>query len=172
LEKVFPIPFWIKRLNATLTAHLIEEFLGPSGLMAEKKKTPPPGQGASPAPGDDSHFLTIEPELEDPPPDGSQKQTASVVKLNPVSRFLHRREVDFMGDLGGIVGRTPRAVKRFLNVYRLLKASYPDTNHPNWNAFVEELKIFARAHGKNIGMDRLQHWLPDAGRFGFHEWHR
>jgi hypothetical protein len=43
--------------------------------------------------------------------------------MNPPGLFIESWERDFMLELAGIVGRSPRSVKRFVNVYRLIRAS-------------------------------------------------
>jgi len=55
--------------------------------------------------------------------------------LAPVGLTLSDHEIDYMTSLAKLIGRSPRAVKRFLNCYRLIKVSLPPA----------ELKTFVQA---------------------------
>ena len=55
--------------------------------------------------------------------------------LAPVGLTLSDHEIDYMASLAKLVGRSPRAVKRFLNCYRLIKVSLPPAE---LKTFVEE----------------------------------
>jgi hypothetical protein len=41
--------------------------------------------------------------------------------LSPESLSVHQIELDFMSDLAPLLGRSPRTLKRFVNVYRLIR---------------------------------------------------
>jgi len=47
------------------------------------------------------------------------------IDLAPHSLTLSDKEIDYMTSLAKLIGRSPRAVKRFLNCYRLIKVSLP-----------------------------------------------
>ncbi|HEU4507460.1 MAG TPA: P-loop NTPase fold protein [Pyrinomonadaceae bacterium] len=47
------------------------------------------------------------------------------VDLSPQSLTLGDKEIEYMTSLAKLIGRSPRAVKRFLNCYRLIKVSLP-----------------------------------------------
>jgi len=42
--------------------------------------------------------------------------------MNPESLSIHTEELEFMDELGSILGSSPRSVKRFVNLYRLIKS--------------------------------------------------
>jgi tetratricopeptide (TPR) repeat protein len=54
------------------------------------------------------------------PNDGDEK-----IDLSPQSLTLGDKEIEYMTSLAKLIGRSPRAVKRFLNCYRLIKVSLP-----------------------------------------------
>jgi predicted nucleic acid-binding Zn-ribbon protein len=94
LEKIFQIPFWIEPMSAQGSSSMI------AGLLeGEGKDT------GAPAGGDD-----------DDDDDAALEADAARLEIKPEER-------DAMLALAGIAGRSPRAVKRFINVYRLIKAS-------------------------------------------------
>jgi hypothetical protein len=47
------------------------------------------------------------------------------IDLTPHSLTLSDKEIEYMTSLAKLIGRSPRAVKRFLNCYRLIKVSLP-----------------------------------------------
>ena len=47
------------------------------------------------------------------------------IDLSPQSLTLGDKEIEYMTSLAKLIGRSPRAVKRFLNCYRLIKVSLP-----------------------------------------------
>lgn len=47
---------------------------------------------------------------------------SAVFDLEPESLRIRKEELEFMGAIRPLLGRTPRAVKRFVNVYRLVKS--------------------------------------------------
>ncbi|HEX7072132.1 MAG TPA: P-loop NTPase fold protein, partial [Rhodothermales bacterium] len=55
----------------------------------------------------------------------TRHRSAPPLDLSPHSLEIHPNELEFMRTLAPIIGRSPRAVKRFINTYRLIKASLP-----------------------------------------------
>ncbi len=43
--------------------------------------------------------------------------------MNPENLLLEKVELDYMKELAALISRSPRAVKRFVNVYRLMRAA-------------------------------------------------
>lgn len=71
-------------------------------------------------------------ETADQPPDGERAPAAAAggaglaeEEANPPGLELSRAEVRFLQRLAAVVGRSPRTAKRFVNVYRVLRASQP-----------------------------------------------
>jgi hypothetical protein len=52
-------------------------------------------------------------------------QADETIDLSPQSLTLGDKEIEYMTSLAKLIGRSPRAVKRFLNCYRLIKVSLP-----------------------------------------------
>ena len=114
LEKIFQVPFWVQPMVPAGCQSLIEELLkfdiaadagaggattgGPRG-DAQTGSNTVVVQGSAPAKG-----------VDDPSPD---------------RLMIDNVEATAMAQLAPIIGRSPRATKRFVNVYRLLKAALP-----------------------------------------------
>ena len=61
-----------------------------------------------------------------------------VVDLNPKTLELSDKERKMMKSLTGIIGHSPRQVKRFVNVYRIIKTSDPETQKNSFDQGVHE----------------------------------
>jgi hypothetical protein len=59
------------------------------------------------------------------PPARNEPTPAPVIELRPQGLQLSRPEIEFMTHLGGLVP-TPRAAKRLVNIYRLVRIGIPD----------------------------------------------
>ena len=152
LEKIFQIPFTLRRMTPAhyrelinqLTPHLAvsgeqphvtEEGDGTSGTKTgpsmrvprraadEEQATQVVGSSAKDASGDDLPVKEVEPP--EPPP-----------LPRPEALVISDAERTLIGRLGSIVP-TPRAAKRLVNIYRMLRVSVPD----------EELEAFRPGGG-------------------------
>jgi hypothetical protein len=56
---------------------------------------------------------------------GEDNEDDKTIDLAPQSLTLSDKEIEYMTSLAKLIGRSPRAVKRFLNCYRLIKVSLP-----------------------------------------------
>ncbi|ACR13329.1 KAP family P-loop domain protein [Teredinibacter turnerae T7901] len=130
LEKIFQIPFWLKPLDENATAGFLRGLLRDQVL-----KAPPPPTVDT---GEVQESVGDEPseESEDTEPGYVEQLTRQAAGasnslraqlLSSDALLLSEYELQFIAELGGLVGRSPRAVKRFVNLYRILKASHPDT---------------------------------------------
>jgi WD40 repeat protein len=63
------------------------------------------------------------------PPAPDEAPPAPVIELRPQGLQLSRPEIEFMTRLGGLVP-TPRAAKRLVNIYRLVRIGIPDAELP------------------------------------------
>ena len=54
-----------------------------------------------------------------------EEKDEELIDLAPGSLTLGDQEIEYMKSLAKLIGRSPRAVKRFLNCYRLIKVSLP-----------------------------------------------
>jgi hypothetical protein len=124
LEKIFQIPFWLNPMTPTSTVSLLKGMLESSVVKddfvqnaqaAVEENTSDIGVGSEP-----NRQQTVKIEERKP-----ASQTVGLVKfdLNPKSLDLRERELKFMESLAPLLGRSPRSVKRFVNIYRLIKVS-------------------------------------------------
>lgn len=140
LEKIFQIPFWLEPMDHASTRDYLRGLLaasveerapeagsgdgsgksdGGDGEPPDGEKPPPPSPGEKPPPPS--------PGKKPPAPEPSKEPESSPRRelseeLRPRSLELTGEELEFIESLAPIVGRTPRAVKRFVNVYRLIRA--------------------------------------------------
>ena len=119
LEKIFQLPVWLQRPTEEAAASMARALLGGTGRDA----TAGAGEGRGPA--------TTTPGT--PPPDGPAAQVpssrasagsapAARATTPPAAVVLEKSEVTAIADLAPMVARSPRALKRYLNTYRVLKA--------------------------------------------------
>jgi hypothetical protein len=132
LEKIFQIPFWLRPIDAARASDLIEHLVEadrPSSETGPDQVGRRPGAGPAGVSGvtDQAGQMIQDDSVEDEEP--SFRAQAVIEKeapdLNPRALTLTEDEITFMTVLAGIVGRSPRTVKRFINIYRILKASDP-----------------------------------------------
>jgi len=135
LEKIFQIPFWLKPMDPNLIGDLV------SGLIDSSQRAAPggidkDGEGEKPAvtpgagergEGEGKIFGVAEPSE-----DEEDRKEGEDIDLNPTVLQMTRPELEYMGRLGVVMGRTPRSVKRFVNIYRLLKASRAEAQGPGF----------------------------------------
>jgi hypothetical protein len=115
LEKIFQIPFWIRPLDETARRQIVEGLLAPSLLVQSGSHGLERSEAAEPQRGLDQR---------------TRRELASRLfgrdggdeLLDPAALGISRHELEFMSLLTPILGDSPRAVKRFVNVYRLMKA--------------------------------------------------
>lgn len=113
LEKIFQIPFWLPPMEEDASRSMIAEMVprvgeAPSAFLQETtarqvvlRKT---------AAGEEGEQSAAR------PPDDEQRRNAQSLVIEPEERL-------FLLQLAGAVGKSPRRLKRFVNTYRILKAS-------------------------------------------------
>jgi len=114
LEKIFQIPFWVRSLPENARTRIVQ------GLVEQslKRSNKDPGYQDLDRRTLDSHSPRwnleeqARPLSEDAP-----------TELRPSALEIQEIELQCMETLGALLGQTPRAVKRFVNVYRLIKAT-------------------------------------------------
>jgi len=128
LEKIFQVPFWVRPLPEMARIRIVQ------GLVAESLVPP----SAASATGGEKLPSTEQTGMDDR---GSPKVEGEGVTvrweaserrrplnldiktdLKPEGLDIQTIELQFMDELRGLLGQTPRSVKRFVNVYRLIKA--------------------------------------------------
>lgn len=128
LEKIFQIPFWLPPLSATDPARYqaFVAHLAPEAVAAA------PTAGASIANIEEISEVArkavadarglIDPDELPRPGDG--EPTALASRADTIDRVsLTEPELALLGALAPLAGGTPRAVKRFVNLYRLIRAA-------------------------------------------------
>ncbi len=150
LEKIFQVAFWLRPLGDTGCRDLVMNLVpstkppgpngdaqgGPGATNAEPGAIARDG-GASPGPGSGlpggsggsglpggsggarPPGLPTTPPFHRPPP---PRPAWTPVTAQPKTLQITEAERDYMLTLAPIIGRSPRAVKRFINCYRLAKA--------------------------------------------------
>lgn len=118
LEKIFQIPFWVRRFADDLSAtdgggygRLLNDIAGQweSVELDEDDETPPSPPAQE---GRSSALVRVAPEAPDLP-----------VPLEREPLRLSRDELRLFQIFGGIAARSPRSVKRMINIYRLIRVS-------------------------------------------------
>jgi len=140
LEKIFQVPFWLRPMDEAHTGRMVHGLL--AGSVAVPPAAPTPAQPAETAPDqvDSATNLAGEGRLRlervgSPPitvrmdaPELvlkgrlSGKEPPPEPQVNLESLVFHPEELEFMAALAPLLDRSPRALKRFVNVYRLIKA--------------------------------------------------
>jgi hypothetical protein len=162
LEKIFQIPLWLRRMDASTAQRMVKGLLGKpiqpiSKKSADKEMTdgakltiPPPGQGVAqlnqaagegqqagvPAPEPSAANLDQGAGTAAPPgPTSASFAPAKPMVPNLQSLEIRDFEISAIDALAPLLGRSPRALKRFVNLYRLIKAGLTPAEH---NAFVRQ----------------------------------
>jgi hypothetical protein len=141
LEKIFQIPLWLRAMDANSARKMAQGLLRgittaqpqPMTVAPERGAIPqsapsapaqPEGGGTSGAPATSATSAVI------PSPPPPARLVPNLESLE-VSNF-ERSAID---ELSPLLGRSPRALKRFVNLYRLIKAGLTPAEH---NAFVRQ----------------------------------
>jgi len=140
LEKIFQVPFWIRAMSTKDCEHLIE------GLTRPEVTPVTPTIATSPAPtsggkievvaetlaADEAAPKKTEPKVEQQSMkahvEAGNEEAARDRDLNPFALHVLQQEIDLMKRLTPLLGRSPRAVKRFINCYRLIKIGLDQTS--------------------------------------------
>ena len=151
LEKIFQIPLWLRRMNANDARRMVQGMLRASAPPPKKEEAKPVRRLRSRtrhqlperrrAAG--GHFA-LSANGTPPPQPSDTKQTGgddarraehqeqrlpTAAAVNPESLTVRDFEVDVIDSLLSLLGRSPRALKRFVNLYRLIKAGLTPTEH-------------------------------------------
>jgi hypothetical protein len=145
LEKIFQIPYWVRPMDAPASTKYIlgiteaDLARGDSGDAEGTPDIPPdaadgadPGSsdegGGRPGDGNDADGAEREGAGGQGAPEPRAEQEAAQSPETVVeSMTITPHERAFMGELAPFLGGSPRRGKRFVNVYRLIKTSLPDS---------------------------------------------
>ena len=142
LEKIFQIPYRVRPIDDTGCRNLIDALVigdRESEAAPEKRAAEPPPSENAPAEVESSERSsdaiassesnrsnvesTAEPPLKSEAP--PQPKPAVPPRILIESLRLTEPEIITMKWLAPLIGRSPRATKRYVNIYRLLKAAVP-----------------------------------------------
>lgn len=129
LEKIFQVPFWLRKMDSSAVTRLIRSLISDEEIehtqeiesKAKPKEISDPKVGEQkkfenkPEPLPQTKIVTVEAEghLED-----SGEQLAPPTEGLTITDI----ELEYMNDIAPLMPRTPRSIKRFVNIYRLYKA--------------------------------------------------
>jgi hypothetical protein len=108
LEKIFQIPFWLRQPADKAVKRMVRGLVNEGSPAVTPDPVPVPDPGRQP---------------ESSEPAGVFRHRQHDPKATSLDIGTEERE--YMEGLAPLLGRSPRALKRFVNVYRLLKASLP-----------------------------------------------
>lgn len=115
LEKIFQIPFWIRPLTEGARRQIVEGLIAPSLIQESSAAGPSPIDGGGKRTAmDEATLRALTNRL--------FGRDGGDAGLDPATLGIFRHELEFMNALSPILGESPREVKRFVNVYRLMKA--------------------------------------------------
>lgn len=160
LEKIFQVPFWLNAMNEDARARMIGGLLKGDIVRKEQpeEKPPPPvnegagkGKGAGPGETDPppAGEKQVPPPAEPPgnlpvsapPPVAFEPAAAAPLPadeeddpLNQQKLEITQDEFDIVNSLSMLLGPSPRALKRFVNVYRLIKVGLTDKELSNFTS--------------------------------------
>ena len=134
LEKIFQIPYRLRDLDSSGCRNLLLELTkadvpaketgGREPGRIEKRDESPASRASTPTSTDRQRAEAAQ--ARSTPGHVEAGRPITAVPLPGVEALrLSKREQDAMSELAPIIGRTPRATKRFVNTYRLLRATDP-----------------------------------------------
>jgi hypothetical protein len=135
LEKIFQIPFWIRPLtkdsSQALVGGLARKVASPRPAAVPPSSAPPPPSNTNrpTTPGSEAP-QTSGTSSPPPPPPSAQPKVEAKPAPDPEKLKLEDCEIEFMTAMAAYIGRSPRRVKRFVNIYRLIKAGLPADRVP------------------------------------------
>jgi len=148
VEKIFQIPFWIKPMEPDDSEKLFKGLIPdeqlapistagktPSGIQSTAGSTSPTSGSSSDSSAEKTEITQeVETETTQTVQAGSSMKTgqskvvhddeskAGEFDLSPESLLLDVNERNHMVAIRDIIGKSPRTVKRFVNIYRIIKA--------------------------------------------------
>jgi hypothetical protein len=132
LEKIFQIPFNLRAMDAIGYGKLISSLFPDAQEDSSRQvssQAPPVDSGAEHAPGKEKAGQLAPVDSQSPQSDTPKRQTGTVTAapdmadrdLNPAALIITEWEREFAARLFPFIP-SPRAAKRFTNIYRILKA--------------------------------------------------
>ncbi|MGH8895896.1 MAG: P-loop NTPase fold protein, partial [Egibacteraceae bacterium] len=135
LEKIFQVPFWVQPLGAETRRRLVRGLLTPS-LAAGAPA--PAASGEAPAPDpieevDPGFFALVDALFDTEAPNPAWLEAARLE--------ITEQELALIDGVAPLLGDTPRSVKRFANVYQLMKSMRRSRPQPADSAVILLLAV-------------------------------
>lgn len=118
IEKIFQVPFWVRPLGPKVRAQMIRGLIAPSLAVNAAASTAPSGPDRTAtglAEGDLPEFTNLVASFGD-------TTGADPPWLDAATLTVGQDELSWMQKVAPLLGDTPRAIKRFANVYLLLRS--------------------------------------------------
>jgi hypothetical protein len=129
LEKIFQIPFWVRPLPEKARVRIVQGLVEESlvGRVSKETIENSQAQPAGTPDSDNGKKADNANEKKSVVHWGSSERRRPLdpkvrTDLKPPSLDIEPIELQFMEGLHSLLGETPRSVKRFVNIYRLIKA--------------------------------------------------
>lgn len=156
LEKIFQIPFWLYPMNIEGRRNLLSQLLEtnldlssnhPASVSKEDREENASSAGENQIENKEknSNSETNKPEITEsnnPNPVSAESVPAFKLELAAATSeqlSIRKEENDFSMTLAPILGQSPRALKRFVNVYLLIKVGLSDLQ---WMIYYEKVHPF------------------------------
>lgn len=143
LEKIFQVPFWLHRMDPPAVQRLLHQLITPDQVgpaAGQRDGAATDGGDLAPGPDDDDLAPGSEDEELAPAPARARSMRGAALRTTleaeasgtiigepaaPPAETLRISEAElaFMDEVAPLMPRTPRSVKRFVNIYRLYKAA-------------------------------------------------
>jgi hypothetical protein len=135
LEKIFQIPFWLEPLDADASRSMLRGILGSAAPLPQTDGATMPAPTAGTSPSELTETTAVGEGV--PSPEAPAEPVAPSRRAIPLPvappRDLYPRSLEVgdvelaaMDELAPLLGRSPRALKRFVNTYRLIKVRAQD----------------------------------------------
>lgn len=133
LEKIFQVPFWLRKMDSSAVNRLIRSLIPPeeienlpestvkvkpaelSAMQSDKEHQVLSNGEAYKSGRAETKIVTVEAE-------SLQENLGEPLAPPTESLTITDIELEYMNEIAALMPRTPRSVKRFVNIYRLYKA--------------------------------------------------
>lgn len=162
LEKIFQVPFWVRPLGTDVRQQMLRGLLEPNldGQPADPVAADTADAGQDSLPGDLTEFRRMVESFAVTDRRERIRRAAANLTVTP-------DEMRAIEDVVDLIGSTPRAVKRFVNIYLLVK-SIGLSNGWELPADGQLAVLLAVATGAPTAADRSAY--PDVDRTGLDDW--
>ena len=132
LEKIFQVPYWLDPMAPADTVRLVSSIIGPVTVFGTTDAREG-GVGDSSVGALETNGFKIGEDAR-AAIDAMEKRLNASDRFspNPVALTINDVELNFMEVVYPLVGRSPRSAKRFVNVYRVIKAGLDDSSLESW----------------------------------------